>query len=296
MRVALIGSPTSWHADDLRRATAGSHTIEAFPFDQLQAKVAGDASSVAAHETTLNPFDGVLVRSMPPGSLEQVVFRMNALAVLAGAGVPVLNPPRAVEVAVDKYLATARLRDAGLLTPATYACQTAAAACEAFDQLGGRAVMKPVFGGEGRGVTRLDDRPTAERAFRLLEQLGSVVLLQEFIEPLSRDGGGNDFRLLVVGDEVLGMKRVNPGDWRANISRGARAEPLEVTDELATLARRSADAVGAPLAGVDLLPARDGRLYALEVNAVPGWRALAGVTGADVAARVLDLLQKQTSR
>jgi ribosomal protein S6--L-glutamate ligase len=45
--------------------------------------------------------------------------------------------------------------------------------------------------------------------------------------------------------------------------------------------------VGAAVAGVDLLPARDGRLYAIEVNAVPGWRALGEVTGVDVAERVL---------
>jgi ribosomal protein S6--L-glutamate ligase len=83
------------------------------------------------------------------------------------------------------------------------------------------------------------------------------------------------------------MRRVNPDDWRTNISLGARGEPLEVTAELAQLARRAAASVGATVAGVDLLPARDGRLYALEVNAVPGWRALAAVTGVDVAERVL---------
>jgi glutathione synthase/RimK-type ligase-like ATP-grasp enzyme len=33
-------------------------------------------------------------------------------------------------------------------------------------------------------------------------------------------------------------------------------------------------------------------LYALEVNAVPGWRALAAVTGVDVAARVIDHVEQ----
>jgi ribosomal protein S6--L-glutamate ligase len=92
---------------------------------------------------------------------------------------------------------------------------------------------------------------------------------------------------MVIGDDVLGMKRINPDDWRTNISLGARPAPLEVTVELAQLARRAAAAVGASVAGVDLLPGRDGRLYVIEVNAVPGWRALAEVTGVDVAARVL---------
>ena len=51
-------------------------------------------------------------------------------------------------------------------------------------------------------------------------------------------------------------------------------------------------AIGAPLAGVDLLPGRDGTLYAIEVNAVPGWRELAQVTETDVAAIVLKLVEK----
>ena len=54
---------------------------------------------------------------MPPGSLEQVVFRMDALHRVAAAGVPVLNPPRAVEAAVDKYLTLSLLEQAGLPVP-----------------------------------------------------------------------------------------------------------------------------------------------------------------------------------
>jgi glutathione synthase/RimK-type ligase-like ATP-grasp enzyme len=54
------------------------------------------------------------------------------------------------------------------------------------------------------------------------------------------------------------------------------------------LALRAAAAVHAPVAGVDLLPARDGGLYVLEVNAVPGWKALARTLDVDIAARMID--------
>ena len=88
---------------------------------------------------------------MPPGSLEQVVFRMDALHRLAAAGVPVLNPPRAVEAAVDKYLTLALLAAAGLPVPSTWTGQSAAEALAAFEELGGDVVVKPLFGSEGRG-------------------------------------------------------------------------------------------------------------------------------------------------
>jgi ribosomal protein S6--L-glutamate ligase len=89
------------------------------------------------------------------------------------------------------------------------------------------------------------------------------------------------------------MRRRNPLDWRTNVSRGATAEPLEVTPRLAQFALRAADAVGAPLAGVDLLPARNGTLYAIEVNAVPGWKALARALQVDVARLVLDYVESR---
>jgi ribosomal protein S6--L-glutamate ligase len=61
-----------------------------------------------------------------------------------------------------------------------------------------------------------------------------------------------------------------------------------VTEELAELARRAAAAVGVPFAGVDILPGPDGKLYLLEVNAVPGWRGLARALQCDIASEVLD--------
>ena len=68
----------------------------------------------------------------------------------------------------------------------------------AFAVLGGDVVLKPLFGSEGRGIARLEDEAIALRAFKLLEQLGSVLYLQRFIQH-----EGCDLRLLVVGDRVL---------------------------------------------------------------------------------------------
>lgn len=288
MRLAVLAAADSWYFADLRRAAADRHELTAVSFRAIGSAVAHDGISVAAGGVDLRSFDAILVRTMPPGSLEQVVFRMDALARLEVAGVPVVNPPRAIECAVDKYLTTARLAVTGLPVPRTVACQTVAEALQAFQDLGGDVVLKPLFGSEGRGIARLNDPALAERAFRLLVDLGSVLYLQEFI---THDGF--DVRVLTVGHRVLAMRRVNKLDWRTNISRGATAETVEPLDEWIELVRRAADAVGASVAGVDLLPGRDGRTYVIEVNAVPGWRALAAAHGRDVAAMVLEHLEER---
>ena len=65
---------------------------------------------------------------------------------------------------------------------------------------------------------------------------------------------------------------------------------MELSDTAASLAIRAAEAVGCPVAGVDLLPGPHGELYVIEVNAVPGWKALAPTCGIDIAAQVLGFL------
>jgi tetrahydromethanopterin:alpha-L-glutamate ligase len=299
MRFAVLAAPDSWYLRDLTRAAGDRHEIVPVPFSEIVGRIS-NPSPAAGRSTTpsyvsltsgghnLADFDAVLVRTMPPGSLEQVVFRMDCLARYEAAGGIVINPARAVEAAVDKFLTSAKLAEAGLLTPRTLCCQTPDDAMAAFGQLGSDVVLKPLFGSEGRGITRLNDEALALRAFKMLAQLGAVLYLQEFIEH-----EGCDLRLLVIGEQVLAMKRRNPLDWRTNISRGAKAEAFVPDQTLLDIAHRAAAAVGAPLAGVDLLPGRDGRLYCIEVNAVPGWKGLAKAHGVDVAALALDFVANQ---
>ncbi len=283
MHIAVLCSPESWYLKDLRRAAEGYHEITPLQFRSLGAHLSGQDPAFRAGDTDLAGVDALLVRTMPPGSLEQVVFRMDLLARIEAAGKLVINPPRAIEAAVDKYLASAKLAAAGLTIPRTVVCQTVDDALAAFHALGGDVVLKPLFGAEGRGIARLNDEALAQRAFSLLAQLGAVLYVQQFIPH-----DGFDLRVLVVGKRMWGMRRRNPLDWRTNVSRGATAEPLELNEEMADMARRAVDAVGAPVAGVDLLPARDGKLYALEVNAVPGWQALSRTLQVDIARQVLD--------
>ena len=70
---------------------------------------------------------------------------MDVLGRLDAAGTRVINPPRALEVAVDKYLALAKLQAAGLPVPRTIVCQTVDDAMQAFATLGGDVVVKTAF-------------------------------------------------------------------------------------------------------------------------------------------------------
>lgn len=284
MQIALLSGSAGWHVRDLQRAAAElGWTTTTLDFRQLQ-------DALACRSTTRSA-DALLVRTMPLGSLEQVVFRMDVLQTLQQRGLPVYNSPRALETCIDKYVTLARLRDAGLRVPPTIVCQDADAARTAFDELGGDVVVKPLFGSEGRGMVRVSDPDIAWRTFRTLERLETVLYVQQFIPH-----PGWDVRIFVLRQRVLtAMRRHGHGHWRTNVAQGATAEPFTPPPELIWLALRATAAVGTWAAGVDLLQDADGRWYVIEVNAVPGWKALAPATGIDVARAQLEALHEPAS-
>src|SRR3954466_244117 len=221
MRVAVIGSTGGWHAQRLERAlTARGHECAFAPLTRVGGRIAG-GFTMGSREVQLDACDAVIVRGIPRGSLEQIVFRVDALHALEAAGVRAVNGALAIERAIDKFLASALVAAAGIPTPRTVACERADDALEAFAALGSDVILKPLFGSMGFGMARIEDPDIARRVFRALEIERAVDYLQETVPH-----AGIDVRAVVVGHRVVAaIERVGTG-WRANLARGARARPV----------------------------------------------------------------------
>jgi RimK family alpha-L-glutamate ligase len=285
LRFGVLGATGSWHTRRLLAALdARGHETLAIPATRLQSEVDehGDVHVLGPEGVALDELDLLLIRGLPRGSLEQVIFRVDALHVLAAHGVRCVNGPRALERTVDKSWATAALADAGVPTPPTIVCERYDGAMEAFERLGGDVVVKPLFGAMGNGIVRVEDRDLAHRVFRALELERTVYYVQRTIAPVGR----RDLRVLVVAGEIAGaMERVTDS-WRANIARGASPRAVTLSDSERSLALASAAALEADVAGVDLLVAPDGEIVVVEVNGIPGWQALQSICDDDLTSRV----------
>src|SRR3954454_18102444 len=299
MRVAVIGSTGGWHAERLARAlTARGHECLFAPVTRMVGRIDGGFAA-RSREVTLDACDVVVVRAIPRGSLEQIVFRVDALHALAAVGVRAVNGALAIEHTIDKFLASALLAAAGVPTPRTVACERAEDALAAFDDLGSDVVVKPLFGSVGFGMARVEERDVAQRVFRALEIERAVYSLQATVPH-----DGVDVRALVVGDRVVAaIERVGSG-WRGEPARaaprraGARggaptaARPVALDAARAAMCVRAARVLGADYAGVDLLRGADGRDYVLEVNGIPGWHGVETATGVDVAAALVQHVER----
>src|SRR3954471_7950565 len=282
MRVAVIGSTGGWHAERIERAlSARGHACAFAPVTRMVGRIDGGFAA-RSRDVALDECDVVIVRGIPRGSLEQIVFRVDALHALAAAGVRAVNGALAIERAIDKFLASALVAAAGVPTPRTVACEHADDALEAFAALGSDVIVKPLFGSMGFGMARVEDPDVAQRVFRALEIERAVYYLQE---TLPHDGV--DVRALVVGERVVAaIERVGTG-WRANLALGARARPVALSGERAETCVRAAAVLGCDYAGVDLLGDD-----VLEVNGIPGWHGVEDATGVDVAAALVGHLER----
>ncbi|MEN6434884.1 MAG: RimK family alpha-L-glutamate ligase [Anaerolineaceae bacterium] len=282
-KVAIIGSPESWHGKMLQDALLkrGKNVIFVDPI-HLFASL-GRNNSVNVEDTLLSECDFVLVREIPGGSLEQVIFRMDALHHLENNGTCIINSPYAIEKMVDKYYTLSLLQNAGLPVPDTCVCENFSQAVKAYEALGGDVVVKPLFGSRGVGIVRVTDGETAWRVFKALQLSSYVYYLQRFIAHNNRD-----LRVMVVGQQcIAAMERV-ASDWKTNIAVGGIPQRVDIDLEVQALCLKATSVLGADYCGLDLVRSESGELFFIEMNSMPAWQGLQQVATVNIADQIVD--------
>jgi RimK family alpha-L-glutamate ligase len=287
LKVGIVASEREeWHVqrllESLKRRGAEAYV---FPVTRLLSRVCAEPrASVKRH--AVDDFDAVIVRKVPGGSAEQVFYRMDVLHRLEEMGVYVMNPPDGIERSVDKYYTSALLEGAGIPTPKTVVTEKFDEAMEAFSDLGGDVVVKPLFGSLGFGMTRVNDEDIAYRVFRTLEMIGGVYYIQEYIPHRNED-----IRAFVIGGRVVASMLRKAERWKTNIAGGGEAKPYRLEGTLAEVSVRAAEVVGLEYTGVDILKSeRSDDFYVVELNSTPGWEGLQTVTDGSISDQVVDHL------
>ena len=203
----------------------------------------------------LRPGDAALGRLDVLPTLDGIDGGLRVLGELEARGVRVLNPAGTLLATHDKLVTARVLEGAGLPHPRTWFASTTVLP----PVVRGPVAVKPRFGSWGRAVVRCEDETALES---LLDQLEGErwfrlhgALVQELVEPR-----GYDLRIVVAGRRAVGaISRVaRKGEWRTNVSLGARRRRASPPPEALELALAAADAVRGDLVGVDLLPDGDG--------------------------------------
>ena len=236
--------------------------------------------------------DAVQVRTMSAGSFEAITKRLGVLHALADFGVIVWNNARAIERCVDKSMTSFLLTRAGLPTPPTWTMELAEMAKALVEREAphGPLVLKPLFGAQGKGlrlIRKVEDLPEAE-------SVAGVYYLQRFQSTGTEDF--RDYRLFVLRGRVVAAMMRSASTWITNVKQGGRPAPVASDPSMERLAVAAAKAVGATIAGVDVLIGGDGAPTVLEVNSMPAWSGLQKVVASSIAEAIASDLMDELAR
>jgi ribosomal protein S6--L-glutamate ligase len=154
---------------------------------------------------------------------------------------------------------------------------------------GAPLIIKLLEGTQGIGVVLAETKSAAESVTEAFRGLKAHFLIQEFI----KEAGGADVRCFVIGERVVAsmMRRGKEGEFRSNLHRGGKATDVRITPEERSTAVRSARIMGLNVAGVDILRSNHGPVV-MEVNSSPGLEGIEKATGKDIAAQIIEFIEK----
>ena len=291
--ILVVSDQCDWHARQVEAAFAAAGArvaridLAACDFDTQS------PNGLALSSLGSRLPDAALVRTFSAGSFEAVTKRLGVLHALANLEVVVWNDARAIERCVDKSMTSFLLARADLPTPPTWTTELPEAARALVEREAPRGplVLKPLFGAQGKGlrlIRRPDDLPGPEA-------VAGVYYLQRFQPHATEDF--RDYRLFVLRGRVVAAMMRRASTWITNVKQGGQPVAVAPDPKMEHLALAAAKAVGAVIAGVDVLVGVDGAPTVLEVNSMPAWSGLQRVSARNIAEAVaVDLMAELARR
>ena len=210
---------------------------------------------------------------LPRMGASTTYFALAVIRHLERLGVQTFNTSESIEVVKDKLYSHQILAQSNLPVAKTMLAKFPVDIERIEQHLGYPVVVKTISGSQGTGIFLCEDRRSLEDLMELVNATRSNVniILQEFIE----SSRGRDLRVITVGGRAVAcMQRVaQDGSFKANVSRGGRAEPFDITPEIEWVSTEVSRLLGLDIAGIDLL--FDGDHYRIcEANSSPGFQGI----------------------
>jgi len=232
--------------------------------------------------------DGVLLRHL--GTIrdyEQFTYRLFCISSFEERGIYVMNPVANWLFATDKFGTVLKLAQSRLPVPETVVTEHMFVAYSAVKKFKS-SVIKPLRSGMGFGVFKVDDPDVAMHAFSYFTNMNKPIYVQKYLEKK----GGGDYRVVVVGGEVVGAEFRKGATWKSNIAQGALPKIARADEELKELATKTCEVLGLDYAGIDIAATKDG-YFVLEANPTLSWQGFKKATGINPAKQIVSQLIKK---
>ncbi len=293
MKIGILsrGSNTYSTRRLARKARAMGHQVTVMdPFD-CTLHIGGRGTGIYHRGRSVATMDVII----PRFSQKTVEYGIEVLQHFEYSGATVLNRSDAILRARHKFHALRCLAQNNIPVPPSLITGSSQHLEKDLRKIGEYPfIMKPFQGTQGRGIL-LVDTPTSMRSVveTLCETLHENYVIQQFIS----EAAGVDLRALIIGGKLIGaIQRIgSPGEFRANLHRGATGRLIQLEPSEAQMAITAAKVMDLCIAGVDMLRSQKGSLV-IEVNPSPGFEGFEQATGFDVAEEIIRLAGRANRR
>jgi ribosomal protein S6--L-glutamate ligase len=288
MKIAILSRKASLYSTSrlVEAAKARGHEVRVINPLRCYMNITSHRPSIHYNSEQLEGFDAVIPRI----GASVTFYGCAVVRQFEMMGVYPLNESVAISRARDKLRSLQLLARKGIGLPVTGFAHSPDDIQDVITMVGGAPlVIKLLEGTQGIGVVLAETGKAAESVIEAFLGLRANILVQEFIA----EAGGSDIRCFVICEKVVAaMKRTGKeGDFRSNLHRGGSAELIRITPEERSTAVRAAKVMGLNVAGVDILRSNHGPVV-MEVNSSPGLEGIENATGKDVAAMIVQFLEK----
>ncbi len=290
LKIGLLASNPNLYSNRRIMEAGQQRGHEMFFYNVQQCYMKLDASEPEVHYRggkILNDLDAVIPRIRPSMTFYGCALTRH----FESLGVMALNNSEAITQSRDKLFSLQLLQKNNLDIPTSGFANSPADTTDLIDMVGGAPlIVKLLEGTQGKGVVLAETRKAAESVINAFKSLKANLLVQEFI----KEAQGKDLRCFVIDGKIVASieRTAAPGEFRANIHQGGTASIVQITPEERKLAIKAAKTMGLQVAGVDIIRSSKGPLL-LEINSSPGLEGIEAATGIDVAAAMIDSIEKK---
>lgn len=182
---------------------------------------------------------------------------------------------------MDKPISCSLFRQAGLLVPEFYVVTTRQSSAPIERKLGWPMVVKPANHGSSVGISIVQNKKHLRQAIKEAAQYSQRLILQKFISGRELTCGvleGSRGRLKVLPPTEIIAKAGNFYDYKSKYNEGGsehitppRNMSVKVIKKIQDAACRAHSTLGCSgMSRSDFILGKDGKLYILEINTIPG--------------------------
>ena len=280
IRTLILTEKEGWHYQQLKLSlTKLNHSVDSACISDISIILNNNEAILENKGERLPKIDNIIVRFIPGGTLEEIVFYLNILKILESMNVRVVNNASSIESTVDKLYTSYLLNDNNINCPKTYVMRGHEAASEFISNYHyeSKLIYKPLFGSQGDNIRLIEGSSDLDK----LDNQTNIYYFQEYLE----NRPNYDYRVLVINNnnDIKYFYMTRYGDtFVNNFSKGAKCVRENLNEEVIELAIKSSRLLNIDFCGVDIIE-HNQKYYVIEVNSIPAWKGLQKVESANIS-------------